>query len=1348
MKCAVFLYTAIIITYCCVVRVFSGVSNELINVGSEVATYSAVGTYNHLYGDSVTAPTGSTVCLDTSTPAPVEVIEVFYFNGVELVFELVGGFSDPLVARGFPQVSKDLFAQKVCIIGDPGDTYSGAYRLVRAQEISPEETEATANIRFIESGGAAPDFQESTTTIETAPYRGILGNTLIIAEFGVHDVTITATDIAGDPRGAISWTFRGTGAEETISPNAHYTINSPSAGVSELIINDFVESDLGIYTATATNTAGSDTATANAIIGFAPRFNNPTFNSVVLSSAANPIDSGTSINLDVERQSFSLDAIDLVSFPEGTITWHYFNRQVPNPPLLTLSGEFEVTDASPAGNAGSGSNLRFVNGITDSSQLGYYTAIATNPYGADTSTTLIGVGPIIRKGDGILLGNGDIGNSLGATTGGSLTITTRALKGFPEAVIGWERIVSGTTTPITTGGKYIVSTDEAGDAFLTINGITSSDLGIYRAIATNEFGTDSAVSEVGRGSRIDFNSGDQDVVSGGVYKVGTNLVLNEQTRFSLIANDIDGVPEGSITWDLSGIDSRLYSINRNMITFFSTTDQSIFDTTFSVTASNQYGNDRREFTLRAAPQLDTGSGSVEVTSGTSALLKIGTSVNAQPGTTVRLNAVDIFGVPSGTITWFKGTQQLSVTGNILTISNVDASDYGSYRAVATNQWGSSSATSIINQGNVIPKFPESNLVITGSGNIGDSINAPIGNTITIVAYDIQGIEQSVITWIRTDGGGRTRITDSTPGYSITTTEEDGFTVSTLTTTSANARFGVYTATARNSVGTDVASSTVGLAPVIREVISSVTIPNRGREEVEIGGIVAISEFGIITIRGTDIQGGPFRTFKWYINGVEQKSSGGKIRITPSSRVDTAQTSSTITIINPDSTLLGNYTLVAFNELGSSQASTIIGQRPEITKSSRVDVSTGSGVIGSSFRVTQGGEVIITTCVNSGTPDPTVEFYELIFDAILILTTTQTSTNPPCYETRLTNFDSTCSRTIIAMATNDFGTDSAESRISSPAPSIVRTTISCSRPTGGNIDLQVIGGTICANTGKRLDIECALRDSDIPTTSITWFFQGRLISSSSKYEISNDGSRLSVLNVLNNEDAGNYQCRVENCDGVNSESVNSVVDVYTIRYQCIANQPVCRYLRNDVQQGNLAEIECQREELEIPAGCGTGNQWCIGEWTDCSDSTCHRGRRTRDVFCCEDGNPANRLLEADCDLNSRPPVMERCGPLRRCFRPFSWRSGALSACNAACGPGTQSRTVTCHRDSNGAEVDSSECNAIGKPKEILTCQLIPCQCSGEDVNLALCEMVVDYLQRCDLYYVGLYCCSTCRARNIA
>ncbi|WP_411023152.1 immunoglobulin domain-containing protein, partial [Salmonella sp. s51228] len=143
-----------------------------------------------------------------------------------------------------------------------------------------------------------------------------------------------------------------------------------------------------------------------------------------------------------------------------------------------------------------------------------------------------------------------------------------------------------------------------------------------------------------------------------------------------------------------------------------TTDQSIFDTTFSATASNQYGNDRREFTLRAAPQLDTGSGSVEVTSGTSDLLKIGTSVNAQPGTTVRLNAVDIFGEPTGTITWRRGTVTLPETGNILTISNVDESDYGSYTATATNQWGSSSATSVISQGNVVPKFPESSLVVT------------------------------------------------------------------------------------------------------------------------------------------------------------------------------------------------------------------------------------------------------------------------------------------------------------------------------------------------------------------------------------------------------------------------------------------------------------------------------------------------------------------------------------------------------------------------------------------------------------------------------------------------------------
>ncbi|WP_411023181.1 hypothetical protein, partial [Salmonella sp. s51228] len=96
---------------------------------------------------------------------------------------------------------------------------------------------------------------------------------------------------------------------------------------------------------------------------------------------------------------------------------------------------------------------------------------------------------------------------------------------------------------------------------MTINDITTNELGTYRATARNVFGSDSAESEVGRGSKIDFNSGDQLVVSDGEYKVGTNLILDEPTEFTIIAEDIDGVPPGTITWDLAGIERDLFFIS-------------------------------------------------------------------------------------------------------------------------------------------------------------------------------------------------------------------------------------------------------------------------------------------------------------------------------------------------------------------------------------------------------------------------------------------------------------------------------------------------------------------------------------------------------------------------------------------------------------------------------------------------------------------------------------------------------------------------------------------------------------------------------------------------------------------
>ncbi|ROT65631.1 Papilin [Penaeus vannamei] len=57
---------------------------------------------------------------------------------------------------------------------------------------------------------------------------------------------------------------------------------------------------------------------------------------------------------------------------------------------------------------------------------------------------------------------------------------------------------------------------------------------------------------------------------------------------------------------------------------------------------------------------------------------------------------------------------------------------------------------------------------------------------------------------------------------------------------------------------------------------------------------------------------------------------------------------------------------------------------------------------------------------------------------------------------------------------------------------------------------------------------------------------------------------------------------------------------------------------------------------------------------------------------------------------------------------SWHVGAWTPCNKLCGPGKQTRKVTCHRRSANRPValDDAEC-LEEKPEEEKECQLVPC-----------------------------------------
>ncbi|XP_022109098.1 A disintegrin and metalloproteinase with thrombospondin motifs 9-like isoform X2 [Acanthaster planci] len=119
------------------------------------------------------------------------------------------------------------------------------------------------------------------------------------------------------------------------------------------------------------------------------------------------------------------------------------------------------------------------------------------------------------------------------------------------------------------------------------------------------------------------------------------------------------------------------------------------------------------------------------------------------------------------------------------------------------------------------------------------------------------------------------------------------------------------------------------------------------------------------------------------------------------------------------------------------------------------------------------------------------------------------------------------------------------------------------------------------------------------------------------------------------------------------------------------------------------------------------RWKKGRWSQCSKS-CGGGRKFRKVHCTDSRD--NEVDNGLCAVEHMPRDNNKCNT-HSCDAPWlAWQAGPWGECSAACGPGQQSRTVTCQAYSPDGWVmraDDKTCHQESRPQDIRSCFISLC-----------------------------------------
>uniref|UniRef100_A0A3P8SDB3 Papilin, proteoglycan like sulfated glycoprotein n=1 Tax=Amphiprion percula TaxID=161767 RepID=A0A3P8SDB3_AMPPE len=113
-------------------------------------------------------------------------------------------------------------------------------------------------------------------------------------------------------------------------------------------------------------------------------------------------------------------------------------------------------------------------------------------------------------------------------------------------------------------------------------------------------------------------------------------------------------------------------------------------------------------------------------------------------------------------------------------------------------------------------------------------------------------------------------------------------------------------------------------------------------------------------------------------------------------------------------------------------------------------------------------------------------------------------------------------------------------------------------------------------------------------------------------------------------------------------------------------------------------------------------WKTGEWNACS-VTCGGGSQVRSVQCISHDASGPRVVEdAVCAAYAEaPPTLQTCN-MHKCaeYQVTAW------SCSVTCGPGEQTREVTCV-GSGGMRLEETSCSTLLRPSSVQPCQMVAC-----------------------------------------
>ena len=1347
--------------------------------GEDVLDETQVLTYTFNFGSHWRGPSGSTVCMKfefnrTEVERFGERAETFHFippgetETIDIVFalgfqkfengEFTFGLAEGSDARICPNLTKIIPTNIICISeGDP--TCNGIYRYMLT--VGDRVDYANSEIEFF--GGQAPRLTvlDQVNSIDANTYQGLLGTTFQSTVDRSKTIRIQATDFQGEPRGNIVWTFRGEGSSSEIAlPGslADVAITEGAAGESTLEISGVSQVHLGEYIATATNEHGSDRASAFVTRGTGPFIAQGSGQSSVASFR---VGADRAVTLG---ETVSIRAEDGQSDPSSTITWWYSRSQSGSFSAISAGGPYSISSASGAGNVGTDSTLSISN--VGPAQYGYYSAVATNEFGTHSSqTSLVGRSPQLTRGSGIATSGADnIGAQFDGIEGSTVIIRAFDEAGFPDSSYRWQRVLSnGALQDVSTGGRYqIISSTSGGRpvSTLVITGVTQSELGTYRATASNGLTpADIAESLVGRGSSCDTSSSVTRVSNGQQVESAGRFDTTNANTFSIIARDSSGVPHGTVSWLYSRTPTGSRSSPSSAFTSTNTPSNSPGTISFNnlqdaaygyyfARLTNQFGSSECENLVGRQLAFQTGAG------------QIGEDSTIQVGNSLTITAQFSDGFPIGEITWrgpngpiTPGTAGYTIVSSpgisSLTINSArDGLDFGDYTASASNEFGTVTSTSTVSESTVVvaPTIDEerSDTINTGNtGKIGGSFQAPTGQVISIRANDLTGVEASTVQWTRIPPGGDTfvPVTNSAPFAISSQPGADGKTESVLTFTVGPDTYGTYRAQASNSAGSDSAISVVGQPPQLDSRFTARRVTSGQSSTIAVGGQVNIDEGGTLSLTATDLEGQPGRNFEWtYRND----PSGPFVPLPASSKISefANENVGTLQISNIDRTMYGEYRVRATNEFGeSNEVTTIVGAAPIIRFSTGTETD-GMGEIGQNFVIPIDRRLRITACVIGGYPPAPASNFQFLEQNVELGFVQQLPPNDNCFIYEEGEFEITCGTTITARTENIFGiSNEPSSSIIFPPPAIMEGSSTCNQ--GSTANSAQIGSQLCLYGRTSFDITCSVERTNIPNFSFEWQLNGSPILPNGRHRINNQITGSSILSVsgISVDDTGRYTCSVRSVCG---DTDAASTDVNRFEYEYVCNEDVGRVIclesANNAPQTTVSNAVCDGLGIARPE-CDICD-WVMTQWSSCSDTTCHRGRRTREVNC-----ECNGITQEDdqCDSRRKPEGMDRCGPLGiRCNRPFEWKVYSLTPCSAPCGNSIRSRRVECVSSITDNRVSDEECNELFKPKQNVECNVPSCSQCVDLMAADSCEVFIGIVGDCNQhpFYVRSQCCSTC------